>query len=328
MSVHSPYAELLARMPIERHEVVILGSTTRYWVYGPVDAPLTIVVAHGYRGEHHGLEPVIAQLPGIRWIGPDMPGFGESTPLTEVPHSIDGFAKWLTAFVDALGLTGTAVTLGHSFGTIISSKAVADGLKTPALILVNPISTSGLEGPSKVATKLTVAFYRLAGRLPDRVGEFLLKRWIVVQFMSSVLAKTKDRDLRRWIHDQHHTYFNNFASRDSVVEAFEASVGSDVSTYSDGITIPTLLVAAELDDITPVQAHRDLVASMTDARLELLMGVGHLIHYEVPQLAAVAIHGFLVEQGLFGQLPPEAGAAPRNGVTISSVDAGSEPTQP
>ena len=318
MSVHSPYAELLDRMPIERHEVVILGSTTRYWVYGPVDAPLTIVIAHGYRGEHHGLEPVIAQLPGIRWIGPDMPGFGESTPLTEVAHSIDGFAEWLSAFVDTLGLSGTAVMLGHSFGTIISAKAVSAGLKTPALILVNPISTSGLEGPSKFATMATVAFYRLAGRLPNRWGEFLLKRWIVVQFMSSILAKTKDKDLRRWIHDQHHTYFNNFASRDSVVEAFEASVGSDVSTYARGIQIPTLLVAAELDDITPVQAHRDLVATMTDARLELLLGVGHLIHYEVPQLAAVAIHKFLVEQGLFGSLPPEA----------SSITSGTEPAQP
>jgi pimeloyl-ACP methyl ester carboxylesterase len=141
--------------------------------------------------------------------------------------------------------------------------------------------------------------------------------------MSSVLAKTKDQDLRRWIHYQHHTYFNNFASRDFVVEAFEASVSSDVSTYSDGITIPTLLVAAELDDITPVQAHRDLVASMADARLELLIGVGHLIHYEVPQLAAAAIHTFLVEQGLFGDLPPEAESVPR-----SSVDSGTEPGQP
>ena len=318
MSVHSPYAELLDRMPIERREVVILGSTTRYWVYGPVDAALTIVIAHGYRGEHHGLEPVIAQLPGIRWIGPDMPGFGESTPLTEVTHSIDGFAQWLSVFVDTLGLSGTVVMLGHSFGTIISAKAVSAGLKTPALILVNPISTSGLEGPSKIATMATVAFYRLAGRLPDRWGEFLLKRWIVVQFMSSILAKSKDRDLRRWIHDQHHTYFNNFANRDSVVEAFEASVGSDVSTYAEGINIPTLLIAAELDDITPVQAHRDLVASMTDARLELLLGVGHLIHYEVPQLAAEAIHTFLVEQGLFGSLPPEA----------SSVASGTEPAQP
>ena len=328
MPVHSPYAELLDRLPIEQHETVILGSTTRYWVYGPADAPLTIVIAHGYRGEHHGLEPVIAQMPGIRWIGPDMPGFGESTPLTEVPHSIDGFAKWLTAFVDVLGLNGAAVILGHSFGTIISSKAIADGLKTPALILINPISTSGLKGPSKLATILTVAFYRLAGRLPDRVGDLLLKRWIVVQFMSSVLAKSRDRELRRWIHDQHHTYFNNFASRDSVVEAFEASVSSDVSTYSDGITVPTLLVAAELDDITPVQAHRDLVASMTDARLELLMGVGHLIHYEEPELAAAAIHTFLVAQGLFGDLPSEANSVTQSGPVGNGSESGTESSQP
>jgi len=328
MPVHSPYAELLDRLPIEQHETVILGSTTRYWVYGPADAPLTIVIVHGYRGEHHGLEPVIAQMPGIRWIGPDMPGFGESTPLTEEPHSIDGFAKWLTAFVDVLGLNGAAVILGHSFGTIISSKAIADGLKTPALILINPISTSGLKGPSKLATILTVAFYRLAGRLPDRVGDLLLKRWIVVQFMSSVLAKSRDRELRRWIHDQHHTYFNNFASRDSVVEAFEASVSSDVSTYSDGITVPTLLVAAELDDITPVQAHRDLVASMTDARLELLMGVGHLIHYEEPELAAAAIHTFLVEQGLFGDLPSEANSVTQSGPVGNGSESGTESSQP
>ncbi len=116
--------------------------------------------------------------------------------------------------------------------------------------------------------------------------------------MSSTLAKTKDKQLRSWIHDQHHTYFNNFASRDFVVEAFEASVGSDVSEFATQIGVPTLLVAAELDDITPVQAHHDVIAIMPDARLTLLMGVGHLIHYEVPELAAAAIKEFLEAQGL------------------------------
>ena len=70
----------------------MLGSATRYWVYGDPDAKHTIVISHGYRGEHHGLEPVIAQLPQYRFISPDLPGFGESTPMTEVAHSIDGFA--------------------------------------------------------------------------------------------------------------------------------------------------------------------------------------------------------------------------------------------
>ena len=64
-----------------------------------------------------------------------------------MPHSIEGYARWLIAFVDALGLTGKAVVLGHSFGSIISSQAIVLGLDTPRLILINPIAISGLEGP-------------------------------------------------------------------------------------------------------------------------------------------------------------------------------------
>jgi pimeloyl-ACP methyl ester carboxylesterase len=82
-----------------------------------------------------------------------------------------------------------------------------------------------------------------------------------------------------------------------VVEAFEASVSKNVSDFAADIAIPTLLIAAELDDITPVQAHYDVIEHMPDAKLNLLMGVGHLIHYEVPDLAAQAIEEFLENRG-------------------------------
>ncbi len=293
MTPDSPYATLLERIPVTQHELSILGSTTRYWVYGDEDAERTVVIAHGYRGEHHGLEPVIAHLPGIRFISPDLPGFGESTPLTEVSHTIDGYAAWLAAFVDALDLRGKAIVLGHSFGTIISSASVADGLATPALILLNPIAISGLEGPRPLATWITVAYYRIASHLPRRLGHAFLHNWLVVQFMSVSLVKTRDKALRAWIHHEHHTYFNRFADRDTVVEAFEASISANVSDFASRIAVPTLLVAAELDDITPVSAQYELQRAMPDARLRVLPGVGHLIHYEVPELAAEAIRDFI-----------------------------------
>jgi pimeloyl-ACP methyl ester carboxylesterase len=293
MTSHSPYASRLRDIPIERRETSILGSTTRYWVYGPDDAKMTIVIAHGYRGEHHGLEPVIAHLPGYRFISPDLPGFGESTPLTERPHSIEGYSDWLNAFVDDLGLRGTAVILGHSFGTIITSAAIASGLPTPALVLVNPIAMPGVKGPRPFATGITVAYYRTAARLPERLGFALLNNWLVVQFMSSSLVKTKDKALRKWIHREHHTFFNRFSDRDTVVEAFDASISTDVSRFASDIAVPTLLVAAELDDITPVSAQYVLQRSFPDARLRVLGGVGHLIHYERPGEAAEAIRDFL-----------------------------------
>lgn len=293
MNVDSPFASALATIPVEQRELTVLGSTTQYWVYGNPEARHTVVIAHGYRGEHHGLEPVIAQLPEYRFICPDLPGFGESTPLTEAPHSIEGYAAWLDAFVAELGLRGSAIILGHSFGTIVSSAALAGGLPTPALILINPIAVSGLKGPRPFATRLTVFYYWFASKLPRRLGDLFLRNWLVVQFMSVSLAKTKDKALRKWIHREHHTYFNSFHDRDTVVEAFDASISANVSTFVEGITVPTLLVAAELDDITPVAAQYELQRALPDARLRVFGGVGHLIHYEVPMQAAEAIRDFV-----------------------------------
>jgi len=89
MTVASPYAERLAAVPVSRHEVGVAGGTTVYWEYGDADAALTLVAVHGYRGDHHGLEPVVAFLDGIRVISPDLPGFGQTAPLAGVEHTID-----------------------------------------------------------------------------------------------------------------------------------------------------------------------------------------------------------------------------------------------
>ncbi|MFP7833349.1 alpha/beta fold hydrolase [Marisediminicola sp. LYQ134] len=293
MSPESPYAPLLASIPLTVSEVSVLGSRTRYWVYSPADAERTVVIVHGYRGEHHGIEPIIANLPGVRFVSPDLPGFGESTPLTETDHSVAGYSAWLVAFVDALELEAAPIVLGHSFGSIVVSHAVAGGMRPLALILVNPIATSGLKGPRQWLTGLTVFYYGLAKKLPARWGRRLLGSWVIVQLMSSSMAKTKDRALRRWIHREHHTYFSRFASRDVVVEGFAASISADVSEFAAQITVPTLLVAARLDDITPVEAQYDLTEAIAGSTLVVLDDVGHLIHYEVPELAASAITDFL-----------------------------------
>ena len=301
MPVFSPYAALLSTMPIREDVVTILGSETHFWVYGPDDAAVTIVVAHGYRGEHHGLEPVIAQFRGVRFIGADMPGFGESGELT-AGHSIDSYAHWLAAFMKELKLTD-AVVLGHSFGSIISSYAIANELiAPPKLILINPIAAPALEGPSAFLTRLTMAFYRISLKLPERIGYWQLSNWMVIRGMSVKLAETKDKVLRRWIHDQHHTYFGRFASRQSVVDSFDASVSYTVGDFAEKLTMPVLLIGAEKDPITAVKHLHALAARIPNGELHVIPNVGHLIHYEVPRTAAELIIDFLGE----GELAPDA----------------------
>ena len=273
-------------------DLQLLGSRTRYWEYGTPDSGPTIVVVHGYRGDHHGLEPVVELLGDFHVISPDLPGFGDSTPMTEQPHSIDGYGLWLRAFLEELGLTGQ-ILLGHSFGTIVVAHAVAGGLPAQAVILVNPIA----DDPSKVAgIGATRFYYAVARRLPERAARAWLSNWLVVRGMSVKLAKTKDRALRRFIHGQHHAYFSAFGSRASIVEGFDASLSTTVAAVAARITQPVLLIAGERDEVAPLAGQFALLETFPDARLDVIPGVGHLVHYETPHAAAAAIRSFVGDQ--------------------------------
>lgn len=291
MPVSNPYAPLLDEIPVERREVVVGGGVTAYWVYGPTDAATTVIAVHGFRGEHHGLEPVVAHLPDVRIISPDLPGFGETPPLPGTRHDLDAYAGWLREF--AAAVAPGAVILGHSFGSIVVSAAVAGGLETPRVVLVNPIGAPALEGPRGLLTRLAVFYYWAGARLPERLGDALLRSGLIVRVMSVSMAKTKDPDLRSFIHDQHDTYFSRFADRDVLHDAFLASVSHDVREFAPHIAQPTLLVAAVRDDITPIEAERTLARLFPAAELVEIADVGHLIHYETPAEAAGAIRRFL-----------------------------------
>jgi len=289
--VPSPYADRLSRLPVVRREVEVRGATTAFWEYGQADAPTTVIAVHGFRGDHHGLEPVLAYLPELRVIAPDLPGFGESAPVPGRPYDLDEYVEWLREF--AASVAPGAVILGHSFGSIVTSAAVARGLETPRLILINPIGAPALEGPKGIMTRLAVLYYALGARLPERLGTALLRNRLIVRVMSITMAKTSDPQLRRFIHDQHDTYFSRFADRDVLRDAFVASVSHDVSEVAEQITVPTLLIAAENDDITPIDVERELATRFVDSSLVEIAHVGHLIHYETPAEAAGAVRRFL-----------------------------------
>lgn len=295
MPATAPFADALARIPVREHTVTVLGSRTAWWEYGDPDASLTIVLVHGFRGDHHGLEQIVAALGrGIRAIVPDLPGFGTSEPLDARTHDIPGYAEWLLEFVDAV-CPDDATVLGHSFGSIVVAAAAAGGLRAERIVLVNPIAAPTLEGPKGVLTRLAVLYYRLAAMLPERLGFALLRNRTIVRVMSIAMATTRDRSLRRWIHEQHDQYFSAFADRRVVLEAFRASVSNDVSDFAPSVRGPVLLIAAEHDQITRVAEQHHLRERFADARLTVVPKVGHLIHYEAPDAAASAITDFLAE---------------------------------
>jgi pimeloyl-ACP methyl ester carboxylesterase len=281
------------------HEIELPGGRTRWWDY-PAERGSglgTVVAVHGFRGDHHGLEPVVGNLPGRRVVMPDLPGFGESDAFRDRPHDISGYARWLGEFIGAIAPEGPVTLLGHSFGSIVVGAALAERqAQASAAILINPIGAPALSGPKAVGTGAAIFYYWLARELPAGAGNALLRNPLIVRAMSIAMATTRDPELRRWIHGQHDAYFSSFADRSSLLESFRASVSHDLSEYAARIAVPTLLIAAADDQITPLAAERRLATLFPDAELEVIERVGHLIHYEKPAEAAGHIERFLASR--------------------------------
>jgi len=274
-----------------KHTLLIASRQIAYWTYGEAKNPV-IVMVHGFRGTHHGLERIVHELKDFYVIVPDLPGFGESEPMDT--HDLDGYVTFLRTFISSLQLSHPPVLLGHSFGSIIASHFAAEyPTQINRLILINPIGAPALEGPKATLTKLAVFYYWLGRKLPQKASRSWLSARPIVLGMSATMAKTKDASLRRYIHNQHLTHFSSFANPTVLSEAFQTSITHTVRQKAEHITTPTLLIAGEHDDITPLEKQRDLHKAITRSELFVIEHVGHLIHYETPKKAAEAIITFL-----------------------------------
>ena len=248
---------------------------------------------HGLRGTHHGLDLIAKQLDGFRVIVPDLPGFGISKPLN-VKHSVENYVEWLHEFIADLKLPEPPVLLGHSFGSIIAShyaKNYASSISK--LILENPIGYPTMKGPKAVLTYLASVFYMIGRILPEPLGSKLLASRVSVMTMSVTMAKTRDKTTRKFIHSQHLQHFSEYANKQVVREAFYASTHNNVREVAAYITTPTLLIAGEKDDVTPLKRQQELVKLFPNAKLVIINKVGHLTHYETPDQVADTIKAFL-----------------------------------
>ena len=278
----------------QRSDIQLGSHSTAAWIYrgDPHQRPLLMV--HGFRGDHHGMDLIAGSITDREVIVPDLPGFGLTAAL-DAGSSLSAFVDHLVALRAELARQRgvTPILVGHSFGSILVSHLAASHRDSvDELVLINPITSPALEGPARFLTAVTRAYYALGARLPERAGRSLLSNPVIVRAMSVAMATTHDPGLRRYIHDQHGKHFSSFADRQSLSEAFATSVAHTVTEVADHMTMPTLVIAGDKDAIAPIEPTREFVAELADVEFVELGGVGHLVHYERSVEAASAIMDF------------------------------------
>lgn len=273
------------------HERTVHGTRTRWWEYGQPNADVLVLV-HGFRGDHHGLETIAAHLSHYRVLIPDLPGFGRTEPIPGAEHTVSTYAGWLADFLTTA--VGAPVHLvGHSFGSIITSYlAAARPEAITRLTLINPICQPALESDQKLVSVLAELYYRAGAALPTVLGFPLLRSQLITRLSSEFMMKTKDPALRAFINGQHAAYFGAFVSRDAVLEAYRASIGSTAAEFAPAIPRPVQMIVAEKDNLGTLDAQRTMFSTLQEGRFDLIPEVGHLIHYETPARAAALIYDF------------------------------------
>src|SRR3989344_4937555 len=96
--------------------VVINDRKVFYWEQQGHRPKETIVLLHGFPGNHLGLVPMASHLgSNYRIIIPDLPACGHSQDF-EGDHSLNHYSDWLNDFLESLSIN-KAVIIGHSFGS-------------------------------------------------------------------------------------------------------------------------------------------------------------------------------------------------------------------
>ncbi|MCL5123228.1 MAG: alpha/beta hydrolase [Deltaproteobacteria bacterium] len=228
----------------------------------------TLLFIHGSGGDR---EDWRFQLDGLTAPGAvmaiELPGHGKSDPPGE--QSISGYARWVELFVTNLGLK-RVVLMGCSLGSAITqwmalhpqSWLVAAGLiGSGARLRVLPSLLDGLiNEPSKALQSLA----------------------------SHCLSSSCADSLRRSIEEK-------YGNSDPMIIHGDLSACDqfDVMDTVHRVSVPTLIVVGQEDQLTPVKYSRFLAEKIERSNLVIIPGAGHLVMLERPNEFNEATQKFL-----------------------------------
>lgn len=277
------------------------NAEMRYWQNGFSKKRSTVVLVHGFRSERNGLKVVAEKLATkFNVIVPDLPGFGESSGFRAGKHDMDNYTDALREFIESLKLGQKPMVVAHSFGAIIVSKLAyeAPEILGKRVVLVCPIANKKVGGRLRKLDERLVDFDLARDDVGVATGEKArAKRTIgpklVAELVSSKLVKTRDRALKEKIRNEQGRFFGGFSSKKAMIEGVRAINSGSVGMFARDIDKRVLLVAAELDDLTAVQAQKKLQEKFERAELVIVEKAGHLVNYEKPDEIARLAGEFL-----------------------------------
>lgn len=268
------------------------GTSLRVREDGAPDAPVTVVLVHGWTLSRHSWDRVAAGLPAaaggpVRRMSFDLRGHGESDPCTSGTATIRQCADDLAELIAERVPEGPVVLAGHSMGgmTVMSLAerhpqlfadrvsgvalvATSSGeLAAPSLGLPKPVAALFNAGERKVRSRLAAARGRAVSRRSRWMRPGL--RWLLFgsKPARADLAATAD-----WVAGCHPPSMAGF--RDSLADH------DRVEALAALRSVPVVVLAGLADRLCPYPHARRIVEALPHAEHLVYAGAGHMLPLE------------------------------------------------
>ncbi len=194
-----------------------------------------------------------------------LPGHPDGERLT----SVEELASWLGGRVAAQG-GGPMVVAGNSLGGAIALRWALDFPEQAAGLIL--IGTGA----------------RL--RVSDQLFSLIDDGWpgSIETLVDNALSPSASIDLRRDAQEWHRCVGREATRRD-----YAACNTFDVRDRLAEIKVPALILVGELDEMTPPKFSQYLAEHLSDSKLVIVSGAGHIVQAEKPAEVNAAIKDFL-----------------------------------
>lgn len=268
------------------HTAEIGGRRVNYVRMGDPSAP-HVVLVHGLAGRwQNWLENIQALAADFDVIALDLPGFGASEMPAE-PISIPGYARTVTALLDALGID-RAHLVGNSMGGQTSARVAIDfPERVETLVLVSAAGHSTSKTPAFIAGGAGALGKTLERLMKHR--EFFARRPGLRRLALLGVAAHPERFRAEMAWE-----LTGLGENTGFAAAANAIISHDFRNELQRITAPTLVVWGELDRLVGAgDAHR-FACGIPNARKLILRETGHVAMIERPAWFNAAIRKFLL----------------------------------
>ena len=253
---------------------------------------MTVVLLHGWPGLPSDYDAVVAGLPDVRVIVPDLRGMGagfDGVPAVAA-SAAQSHADRVLASLDAAGISDGVIIAGNDIGSRIAQAALrTDPGRFDGAVLTPAYPGIGDRAASPALA--SVFWYQHFHREP----------------IAAELIDGDERAVRAYLSYLWHEWRADAAPPphlDEIVAAyarpgaFAASLewytaNRGYSADEGPITVPTTMLWAEHDPLFPVEWADNLPQHFSDVHLEVVPDSGHFVPVERPDAVAKAIRSHL-----------------------------------